>query len=156
MVNMYSPTYGKVSYDRMIEIIKDFIKKSPHSNYKISVGTDTQNFGYTKTVIVVAVHREGSGGIFFYDIKKVKKITNLNQKLLYETENSLNLATKLSKTLEEEAINLGINIHVDAGNNGKSSKLIPEIVGWIKACGFNCETKPDSYAASSIANKYSK
>ncbi|MFS8540935.1 MAG: ribonuclease H-like YkuK family protein [Tissierellales bacterium] len=153
---MYSPTYGKVSYDKMIEIIKDFIKKSPHSNYKISVGTDTQNFGYTKTVIVVAVHREGSGGIFFYDIKKVKKITNLNQKLLYETENSLNLATKLSKTLEEEAINLGINIHVDAGNNGKSAKLIPEIVGWIKACGFNCETKPDSYAASSIANKYSK
>lgn len=153
---MYSPTYGKVSYDRMVQIIKDFINKSPHSNYKISVGTDTQNFDYTKTVVVVAIHREGSGGIFFYDIKNVKRITNLNQKLIYETESSLNLATKLSQTLQKEAINLGIDIHVDAGKNGKTSKLIPEIVGWIKACGFNCETKPNSYAASSIADKYSK
>lgn len=156
MRTMYSPTYGKVSYEKMIEIIKNFITKSPHSEYKISVGTDSQNFGYTKTVLVVAVHRIGSGGIFFYDIKNVKKIINISQKLFFETSNSLDFAAKLSESLKKEAIDLGINIHVDAGKNGKTSKLIPEIVGWIKACGFNCETKPDSYAASSIADKYSK
>lgn len=39
---------------------------------------------------------------------------------------------------------------------GPSSKIIPEIVGWVKACGFQCKTKPDSNTASSIANKYSK
>ncbi|NLV77640.1 MAG: hypothetical protein GX023_11860, partial [Tissierellia bacterium] len=58
--------------------------------------------------------------------------------------------------LEKEGIDFGISIHVDAGKNGQSSKLIPEIVGWIKACGFGCETKPNSYAASSIADKYTK
>ena len=70
---MYSPTYGKISYEKMISIIKEFIEKSPQSAYNISVGTDSQNFDYTKTVIVVAIHRIGSGGIFFYDIKTVKK-----------------------------------------------------------------------------------
>lgn len=153
---MYSPTYGEVSYERMIKLIKNFITKSPHSTYNISVGTDSQNFDYTKTVIVVAIHRVGNGGIFFYDIKRVKKITNISQKLFYETSTSLEIATKLSETLQIEEIDFGISIHVDAGKNGKSSKLIPEIVGWIRACGFDCETKPDSYAASSIADKYSK
>ncbi|MCF6462954.1 ribonuclease H-like YkuK family protein [Clostridium sp. Cult1] len=153
---MYSPTYGKISYEKMISIIKEFIEKSPQSAYNISVGTDSQNFDYTKTVIVVAVHRIGSGGIFFYDIKTVKKITNISQKLFFETSTSLDIATKLSETLQCEGIDFGINIHVDAGKKGQTSKLIPEIVGWIKACGFGCETKPNSYAASSIADKYTK
>lgn len=157
---MYSPTYGKVSQEEMLQIIKDFIRKSPDSIYNISVGTDSQNFSQnvkcTKTVIVLAIHRLGSGGIFFYDIRRVKKINNLNQKLFYETSLSLDFAIKLSSILEKEGINFGISIHVDAGEKGKSSKLIPEIVGWIKACGFGCETKPNSYAASSIADRYTK
>lgn len=153
---MRSPTYGKVSYEKMIDIIKDFIQKSPQSTYNISVGTDSQNFDCTKTVIVVAVHRIGNGGIFFYDIKTVKKITNISQKLFFETSSSLDIATKLSETFQKEGIDFEINIHVDAGKNGQTSKLIPEIVGWIKACGFGYETKPDSYAASSIADKYTK
>lgn len=157
---MYSPTYGKVSQGKMIDIIKDFIKASPNSSYNISVGTDSQNFRQklqcTKTVMVVAVHRLGRGGIFFYDIKRVKKITNISQKLFYETGISLDLAIKLADALEDEGIDFGISIHVDAGKHGQSSKLIPEIVGWIKACGFGCETKPNSYAASSIADRYTK
>lgn len=154
---MRSPTYGEVSYEKMIYIIKKFISKSPNSVYNISVGTDSQNFEDTKTVMVVAIHRVGSGGIFFYDIKRVKKITNIAQKLFFETSMSLDIATKLLEMLQNEGIDFGISIHVDAGNNGKTSKLIPEIVGWIKSCGFDCETKPNSYAASSIAdNKYSK
>lgn len=153
---MRSPTYGEVSYEKMIYIIKKFISKSPNSVYNISVGTDSQNFEDTKTVMVVAIHRVGSGGIFFYDIKRVKKITNIAQKLFFETSMSLDIATKLLEMLQNEGIDFGISIHVDAGNNGKTSKLIPEIVGWIKSCGFDCETKPNSYAASSIADKYSK
>ena len=34
---MYSPTYGKVNYKEMIDIIKSFINKSPNSTYNISV-----------------------------------------------------------------------------------------------------------------------
>ena len=153
---MRSPTHGKVTYNQMIKLIKRFIEISPGSAYNISVGTDSQNFDYTKTVIVVAIHRVGSGGIFFYDVKNVKKITNISQRIFYETSSSLDIATKLSQTLEEEGINFGISIHIDVGDKGQSSKLIPEIVGWVKACGFGCETKPNSYAASSIADKYTK
>ena len=51
---------------------------------------------------------------------------------------------------------LNFSIHVDAGYNGPSCQVIPEVVGWIRACGYNAVVKPESYAACSIANKYSK
>ena len=51
---------------------------------------------------------------------------------------------------------LNFGIHVDAGENGPSRQVIPEIVGWINACGYKAVVKPDSYAACAIANKYSK
>ena len=52
--------------------------------------------------------------------------------------------------------NIDFAIHVDAGKNGKTREVIPDIVEWVKACGFECETKPNSFVASSIADKYSK
>jgi predicted RNase H-related nuclease YkuK (DUF458 family) len=153
---MRSITYGEVDFNSMIKLIKSYVYEKPENEYKISVGTDSQNFDLTKVVIVVAVNRVGNGGVFFYDIKRVKKITNISQKIFYETDLSINLATKISEKFQNEHFNYNIDIHVDAGNNGPSSKIIPEITAWINSLGFHCQTKPYSYAASSIANRYSK
>lgn len=153
---MQSITYGKVNFDKIFSIIKDFVNKAPKEAYKISIGTDSQNFELTKVVLVVSVYQVGHGGIFFYEVKRVKKISDINQKLFYETSISLELAMKLSKKFHDEDFNYSIGIHVDAGQNGPTKRVIPEITSWVKACGFDCKTKPDSYAASTIANKYSK
>ena len=63
-----------------------------------------------------------------------------------------------TKTNEELYLNSTFSIHVDAGNSdyGKTKELIPSLVGWIKSCGYDCEVKPDSFAASSVADKISK
>ncbi|OPJ59347.1 ribonuclease H-like YkuK family protein [Clostridium oryzae] len=153
---MRSLTHGEVSFKRMCHLIKKYINAAQDYKYHITVGTDSQNYDITKVVVVVAVWRVGSGGIFFYDVRKVTKITNIRQKLFYETSLSIEMAQKLSSYLEINNSNCDIAIHIDAGNDGPSSSVIPEIVGWVKGSGFNCNTKPDSYAASSIANKYSK
>ena len=159
---MRSQTYGEVSLKEIAEIIKDRTMDTP-GEHNLMIGTDSQNFDKTRMVLVVALHHVGHGGIFFYEIINVPRINNIGQKLIYETNLSLDLATKLVHELEElvnegydynKYINIGI--HVDAGENGPSRQSIPEIVGWVKACGYNVITKPDSYAASSIANKYSK
>ena len=58
------------------------------------------------------------------------------------------------KKYEEMYLNCPIAIHVDAGNsrNGKTRELIPELVGWIRACGYDCSVKPDSFVASTISD----
>ncbi|MBV7276347.1 ribonuclease H-like YkuK family protein [Clostridium thailandense] len=153
---MQSITYGDVSFKSMIQIIKKYIQSDQSRKYEIAIGTDSQNFDITKVVVVVAIWRVGNGGIFFYDIKRVNKISNLRQKIFYETSLSIELAQRLSEKFNEEDFKCDISIHVDVGDDGLTSKMIPEIVGWVKSCGFTCNVKPYSYAASSIANKYSK
>jgi predicted RNase H-related nuclease YkuK (DUF458 family) len=162
---MISPTYGNCSDERMTNIIANYIRTNYRNSegFNFVVGTDSQTYSDTKIVVVVAVQNIGHGGIFFYEIRRVRRISNIRQKLLYETSMSLQYADRLIAQFEaycgEESVNLDkVNfcIHVDAGKNGKTNKLIPDLVAWVKSCGYDCKVKPDSFAASSIADKISK
>lgn len=155
---MKSKTFGDVSYKQMVNIINEFINADKYCDYAISIGTDSQNHSLTKIAIVVAVHRVGRGGIFFYDIKYVPRITNVRQKIYYETALSLELASNLSQSFAEQNIQQDIEIHADVGTNksGKTYELISEIVGWVTGAGYNCKIKPFSTTASCIADRISK
>lgn len=165
---MKSPTYGAVDLQQIVEIIRDFINRNPDSDYEITIGTDSQNFNRTKIVTVIAVHKIGGGGIFFYDILYLPLIKELRRKLNTETQMSIDLANSFVTELEAEFdrtgwfygdYNINFQLHCDIGYNGKTSALIPEITGWVKAAvpeEFEPIIKPESFAASSIANKYSK
>ena len=149
-----SPTYGKLHIEQIPDKILTFYLD--HTKYDapvhIIVGTDSQNFDDTKIVSVVAVICEGHGGMFFYEITRRALIRDVRTKLHTETNDSLKVAETLVEIMENDAI------HVDAGNsrNGKTRELIPELVGWIRACGYDCSIKPDSFVASTIADRISK
>lgn len=155
---MKSQTFGEVSVEKMVGLINEYIHRDNGYEYKISIGTDSQNKALTKVVIVVAIHRVGRGGIFFYDIKHVPRITNVRQKIYYETALSLELASLLSQSFAEQNIQQDIEIHADIGTNrqGKTYELINEIMGWIKGAGYRCQIKPYSSTASCIADRISK
>ena len=165
---MNSPTYGKVDLKQIVEIIRDYISKDSNAEYEITVGTDSQNFNRTKIVKVIAVHKIGCGGIFFYDVIYLPLIKEIRRKLITETQLSIDLANALFDELEREFdrtewdyTNYKINfqLHCDIGRDGKTNVLIPEITNWVKSAvpeGFTAIIKPDSFAASSIANKISK
>lgn len=160
-----SQTYGKVNIKDVPEKIRDYVKRmeSYDSPFQITVGTDSQNFSDTKIVSVIAVTCEGHGGIFFYDVSRIRRIADVRLKLTEETTRSLEIMTAIVEILETKEFNeirdkLSLAIHVDAGwsDKGKTKELIPGLIGWIKACGFDACVKPDSYTASSIADKISK
>lgn len=161
---MKSITYGDVDLHKIVEIIADNVNKGHnYGEYQVIIGTDSQNFDITKIVLVIAVLQHSKGGFFFYDISKVNKITNIKQKLYTETQMSLDCATKLMDEFEKYYDETGFDysqiqfsIHVDAGFNGPTREVIPEIVGWVKSCGYDVHVKPESFVASSIADKFSK
>lgn len=160
---MKSITYGDVTITDIVKIIDEYVSKNPHNEYQVIVGTDSQNFDITKIVLVIAVIQISKGGIFFYEISKVNKITNIKQKLYTETQMSLDCASKLLDAFEKyyeetdfDYTKLNFSIHVDAGFNGPTREVIPEIVGWVKSCGYDVHVKPESFVASSIADKLSK
>lgn len=160
---MVSPTNGRVSMDDIASIIRQKVLNG-HGEFNVMIGTDSQNFDQTKMVMVIALHNVGHGGIFFYEVSRVRRIENVKEKLFFETTLSLQCAGQLMEAFErlkettgfDYEKSLNFSIHVDAGYNGPSCQVIPEVVGWIRACGYNAVVKPESYAACSIANKYSK
>lgn len=159
-----SQTYGSVTLSEVPSKIQDYYEKMKHydSVMRVIVGTDSQNFNHTKMVNVIAVTCEGHGGIFFYRVTHKDLIRDVRSKLHEEINESLEIAMELTRILEKDYAELFnevlFSIHIDAGKSekGKTKELIPELVGWIRACGYDCEIKPDSYAASSIADKISK
>lgn len=160
---MRSLTYGEVTIPEIVKIVEKYVSKNPNGEYQIIVGTDSQNFDHTKIVLVIAILQVSKGGIFFYEISRINKITNLKQKLYTETQMSLDCASKLLDAFEKyyeetgfDYTKLNFSIHVDAGFNGPTREVIPEIVGWVKSCGYDVHVKPESFVASSIADKYSK
>jgi len=163
---MFKTAQGQVmSVPDIAKRIFEFIMSDKTNSYEITVGTDSQNYDRTKMVEVIAVHRKGRGGTYFYNIEFVRRITNLKQKINEETSRSLLVANDLLDCLEEmflandmvmEDLDVSFQIHCDIGRAGKTSVLIKEIVSWVTSQGYVCLIKPDSYAASDIADKYSK
>lgn len=161
-----SQTYGEVALKDIPEKLKLFYDKNKHygTPFNIIIGTDSQNHQKTKIVSVIAITCEGRGGIFFSCANYVDRINSVKEKLNHETGNSLVIATELidifenTDGLEEVYLEVPISIHIDAGNSprGKTFSLIKDLVGWVSSTGFECKIKPDSFAASSIADKISK
>lgn len=155
-------TYGDVSFRDIVMIVHNKTKVQA-GDYFVVIGTDSHNTSKTKIVAVVAIYCVGRGGFFFYDTHTRALIPTIREKLLQETQLSLELADSLIKEFEEyydetgfDYTDLNFAIHVDAGQNGKSSEMITEVIGWIRACGYDCQVKPNAFVASNVADKYSK
>lgn len=159
----------KVTYSEMIKVISDYIRANPNAEYDITVGTDSQNHKMTRMVEVIAICRIGDGGIFFFRREDIPKIKALKEKIIEETNRSIENATGFIDALQEELLEdnidldimfdenrLAFAVHADIGRRGKTKELIKEICAWIEASGFEARIKPDSYAASGVANMLSK
>ena len=54
----------EMTEDQIINKIAKYIADQPNATYEFTVGTDSQNHRQTKMVEVIAVHRQGNGGIY--------------------------------------------------------------------------------------------
>lgn len=161
-----SYTYGNITFEEIPGKLLEFYERNVEGgeSMEITIGTDSQNrTGYTKIVSVISIICKGNGGIFFHQTEYVDIIFSVREKLERETNRSLEIAQELIGFLEGKKFqklynNCPISIHIDAGNapQGKTKDLIQGLVGWVHGMGYDCEIKPNSYAASSIADRISK
>jgi uncharacterized protein len=152
-----SPTYGELTMPQVREKILDFLSAAPDYTYSIVVGTDSQphNGSGVDFVTAIVVRRIGSGGIYFWQHKVNKKHYVLRQRMYEEATMSLEMAESVIKLLHQDGINkYDIEIHVDIGKVGDTREMIQEIVGMIRGSGYAVKIKPDSYAASKVADRY--
>jgi uncharacterized protein len=172
--NFYNPTKGNLPVSGVIHEMIEYMLEKPEVFYDIIVGCDSSSSETPDFPLVVVVLRPGAGGRFF-----VKKISYKNrifyqwkQRILEEVTLSCEFALWLRENFEKEFAeaaqkldakevkqNLRYQfryIHADIGEKGQTSEMIKELVGMIKGVGFEPKIKPESFVASSIADRYSK
>ncbi len=152
-----SPTHGPLDFERVLEKLFEYIGLEPGLEYELIIGTDSMP-GANATadfVSAIVVHRKNRGGIYFWSKRSEGKLHTLRQRIFQEAMFSLRLAEQLIERLKEKnIIDFRLTIHVDVGPNGKTKQMVHEIVGMIKGNGFAVKTKPESYGASSVADRH--
>ncbi|MHB9145242.1 MAG: ribonuclease H-like YkuK family protein [Symbiobacteriia bacterium] len=152
-----SPTKGPLSYEAMFEELVEFLSQEPQTPHKLIIGTDSQTRDDLCFVTAIIVHRVGKGGRYFYRRRHQRKIPSLRQKILFETSLSLMLASRIAQHLaERDLANLDLELHLDVGQHGDTKDLIREVLGMVTGSGFDAKIKPDSYGASTVADRYTK
>ena len=155
-----SPTDGSISFNQTYQTIMRFVREYPDNAYKLIIGTDSQPGSEEASfVTAIVIYRIGRGGRFFYHRDTAPDRAGFKQRIFYEVSRSLEVASKLTGMLaEEEELNeeLEIEIHVDVGEKGPTSTIIKEVVGMVVGSGYDALIKPEAYAASSVADKFTR
>ena len=157
---LYTPAQEELTVSEMIDLLYDEIRNNPEDSFCLSIGTDSMTYKDTFFVLAVVLYRVGKGGTFFYKRMKHDAVKILRDKLYNETEISIEainlIREQLLKRNENICDRVKLSVHLDIGENGPTKVLIPELEGWVAALGYDYAIKPNSYAASTIANIYSK
>ena len=160
--NFYNPSRGNLRVSQVIDEIFDYIGQKPEKFYDVIVGCDSSSGETPDFPVAVVILRVGEGGRFF--LKKIsyknRKFYNWKTRVLEEVflscELALFLRESLEKTLKDSPFHYQFRyIHADIGENGDTREMIKEVTGLIRGNGFEPKIKPESYAASTVADRYS-
>ena len=151
-----------MTLDQVISEIFSFLSLQPQAHYKLVIGSDSHervinDEKVSNFVTAIVIHCVGTGGRYYWKNGTKRKTHSLRDKVYQETTLSLDLATELRPLLTQRQTqidNLELEIHIDVGNNGPTIDMINEVVGMVTGYGFTAKTKPSSYGASTIADKY--
>ena len=87
--------------------------------------------------------------------KRLRSLQSLYNRILQEAERSIDIALKITEIFPD--LNLEVHLDISAENkNEKTSPMTKMLMGYTIGSGFKCKIKPDSFAASSVADKHSK
>lgn len=148
----------KLSTDEVVKEIIAYINAAPQRRYKVIIGSDSERVSDNTAdfVTAIVVHRIGNGGRYFWRrIAEQKRYYSMRQRITDEVLLSLDVAKQLMIAIKRYDVpQFDFEIHVDVGENGESKTMIQELVGMIRANNFEARTKPESYAASSVADRH--
>ena len=160
----YNPTKGQMNLQGVLQELILYLKEKPERNYEIIVGCDSSAVEEPTFPVVIVVLRKKEGGRFF--LTKVRypaprKFYNIHDRILEEVLLSCQLASWLKENFtalaEKEALKVPYQlkyIHADVGKNGATKDMIKEVTGLILGNGFTPMIKPESFAASSVADRF--
>jgi len=163
-ISFYNPTKGNLTFSQVVEEVFNYIKEKKNAFYEIVVGCDSSSGDRPVFPVALVILRKGQGGRFFLtkvNYRSEKRFYSFRQRILEEVYLSCQLALDFKEKLEERVLQhsqpLDFQfeyIHADVGPSGQTREMIKEVVGLIKSNGFEAKIKPESFAASIVADRF--
>lgn len=158
-MTLFNSAFGlQLTIPQIVREIVRFIKADQNSFYKVIIGTDSRACTGLPAdfVTAIVVHRVGKGGRYFWRQIDGGTFYNLHDRIIQEVLFSIDAAHDLLTELKKEPhlMNWSFEIHADVGENGPTKALIQEVVGIVRGNNFEVKTKPESFAASHVADKH--
>jgi hypothetical protein len=152
----YNPNIGGMSFRQVVMTLVEEMEQAPRARYEILIGTDSSCSSIrVDFVSAIVLHRIGKGGRYFWTRQRGPNPHSIRQRIWREAWLSFELAQRLIKQLSAfSLLQYNLEIHVDISENGRTKEMIDEVVGMIIGSGFAVKIKPQAYAASSVADKY--
>jgi predicted RNase H-related nuclease YkuK (DUF458 family) len=153
---LYDPRGFKLTMSRVVNEIVGFMRADLTRRYKVTIGTDSDILsGRADFVTAVVVHRVGNGGRYFWRRIENEKMHTLRERIIREVLISLDIAKGVLSELKKFPLpDFDFEIHIDVGENGPTKAMIKEVVAMVRANNFEAKTKPESYAASNVADRH--
>ncbi len=155
-----SPSQGRMKIKKVAEEISKYIERDKTAKYKLIVGTDSAGIKQADFITAIIVQRIGRGGRYFWKKTNGGKIYHTLRDRIYQ---EVNLSLEISQDILSQLQliknpgprpDYDFQIHLDVGQHGPTREMVKEVVGMVRGNGFHAKIKPESYAASSVADKY--
>lgn len=148
---------AKVSINQIVKYIQEVFIKHPYEVFRIIIGTDSQKKSSGVNFIsAIVIYRVGKGGTYFIYRERVSRSMDLKDKIYKEAHMSLKIALKIREKINIYLPEAILELHVDIGEQGKTREYIKELVRAIEKEGFKTVIKPQSFAASKVADRHTK
>jgi len=164
MNTFFNSSYGfQMSLEQVVQEVVRFMEADRQRRYKLIIGTDSdvvhengeKQRGKADFVTAIVIHRVGNGGRYFWRRIPYQPMASLRQRMYQEVMYSLEIAKTLFGYFRQASFPfLDFEIHVDVGENGETKTMIQELVSMIRANNFEAKTKPESYAATKVADRH--
>lgn len=147
----------KFNIEQIGREVSRFMVEDKNRRYKVIIGSDSDGHNEEKIdfITAIVVHRVGNGGRYFWRRTEFPRFHILRDRIIQEVVLSIEAAKEILTVLKSLDIpQFDFEIHVDVGENGETKALIQEVVGMIRAYNFEARTKPESYAATKVADRH--
>lgn len=155
---LISPEGSRLSPPQLRGEIERFMERP--GRYRFIVGADSHpHQGETVYVCALVVHRVGNGGIFFYWKRRVPRKDSMEERIFNEAIYSMRMADFVRTRLFPQGLPENVEqmeVHLDVGSAGRTRGYVSSLVGMVSSLGLKAVVKPYAFAATKVADRYSK
>jgi predicted RNase H-related nuclease YkuK (DUF458 family) len=149
------------NYFTLSELKKIFSDRMKKQKQKLFIGTDSHRGRKARSVAVATTicawnDEYSKGGWYCFNRVHVpkKRFGSLYERLFHEAQKSVEIACILR---DEMGLNIEeVHIDVNPKESEASNKYATMLKSYVEAFGFLCVMKPESWAASSVADKHAR